>query len=88
MHKSRRTVKVPRRKASQQNQAPTLTIVRDCNSECFIDRAEQVDKTNVLGSLCFAVKDKIFFSLSRVITASTVVLVTHMQTEGPLACVM
>ena len=88
MHKSRRTVKVPRRKASQQNQAPTLIIVRDCNSECFIDRAEQVDKTNVLGSLCFAVKDKIFFSLSRVITASAVVLVTHMQTEGPLACVM
>ena len=88
MHKSRRTVKVPRRKASQQNQAPTLITVRDCNSECFIERAEQVDKTNVLGSLCFAVKDKIFFSLRRVITAPDVVLVTHMQTEGPLACVM
>ena len=69
------------------NQAPTL-IVKEFNSEYFIDRAEQVDKTNVLGSLCFAVKDKIFFSLSRVITASAVVLVTHMQTEGPLACVM
>ena len=40
MHKSRRAVKVPRRKASQQNQAPTLIIVKDCNSECFIDRAE------------------------------------------------
>ena len=38
MHKSRRAVKVPRRKASEQNQAPTLIIVRDCNSECFIDR--------------------------------------------------
>ena len=88
MHKSRRAIKVSRRKTIQENQAPTLIIVRDCNSECFIDRAEQVDKTNVLGSLCFAVKDKIFFSLSRVITAPDVVLVTHMQTEGPLACVM
>ena len=82
MNKSRRAVKVPRRKASQENQSPTLIIVRDCNSECFIDRAGQVDKTYVLGSLCFAVKDKIFFSLSRVITAPAVVLVTHMQTEG------
>ena len=62
MHKGRRAVKVPRRKASQQNQAPTLIIVKDCNSECFIDRAEQVDKTSALGSLCFAVKDKIVFS--------------------------
>ena len=44
MHKSRRAVKVSRRKASQENQAPTLIIVRDCNSECFIDRAEQMDK--------------------------------------------
>ena len=60
MNKSRRAVKVPRRKASQENH--TLIIVRDCNSECFIDRAEQVDKTYVLGSLCFAVKDKIVFS--------------------------
>ena len=82
MHKGRRAVKVPRRKASQENQAPTLIIVRDCNSECFIDRTEQVDKTNILGLLCFAVKDKIVFSLSRVITAPDVVLVTHMQTEG------
>ena len=53
MYKSRRAVKVPRRKASQENQAPTLMTVTDCNSECFIDRAEQVDKTNVLGSLLF-----------------------------------
>ena len=53
MHKSRRAVAVPRRKASQENQAPTLMTVTDCNSECFIDRAEQVDKTNVLGSLLF-----------------------------------
>ena len=81
MHKSRRAAKVPRRKASQENQAPTI-IVRDCNSECFVDRAEQVDKTNILGLLCFAVKDKIFFSLSRFITAPDVVLVTHMQTDG------
>ena len=34
------------------------------------------------GHCCFAVKDKVFFSLSRVITAPDVVLVTHMQTEG------
>lgn len=53
MDKSRRVAKVPRRKASQENQAPTLIIVKDCNSECFIDRAEQMDKTNVLGSLLF-----------------------------------
>ena len=44
MHKSRRAVKVPRRKASQENQAPTLIIVKDFNSEYFIHRAEQVDK--------------------------------------------
>ena len=87
MHISRRAVKVPRRKASQQNQAPTL-IVKDFNSECFIDGAEQVDKTNILGSLCFAVKDKIIFSLSRVITAPAVVLLTYMQTESSQACVM
>ena len=43
MHKSRRAVKVPRR-ASQENQAPTMIIVKDCSSECFIDRAEEVDK--------------------------------------------
>ena len=53
MHTSRRAAKVPRRKASQENQAPTLIIVKDCNSEYFIDRAQQVDKTNVLGSLLF-----------------------------------
>ena len=52
MHKGRRAVKVPRRKASQENQAPTL-IVKYFNSECFIDRAEQVDKTSVLRSLLF-----------------------------------
>ena len=44
---------VPRRKAGQENQAHILIIVKDFNSECFIDRAEQVDKTNVLGSLQF-----------------------------------
>ena len=53
MHKGRRAVKVPRRNASQENQAPTLMTVTDCNSECFIDRAEQVDKTSVLRSLLF-----------------------------------
>ena len=53
MHTSRRAAKVPRRKASQENQAPTLIIVKDFNSEYFIHRAEQVDKTNVLGSLLF-----------------------------------
>ena len=83
MHKSRRAVKVPRRKASQENQAPTLIIVKDCNSECFIDRAEKVHiKTMFQGHCCFAVKDKILFSLSRVITAPDVILVTHMQTES------
>ena len=44
MDKSRRAAKVPRRKASQENQAPTLIIVKDYNRACFIDRAEQVDK--------------------------------------------
>ena len=82
MHTSRRAAKVPRRKASQENQAPTLIIVKDCSSECFIDRAERVDKTNVLGSLLFFSQRQVFFSLSRVITAPDVVLVTHMQTEG------
>ena len=53
MHKSRRAVKFPRRTSSLENQAPTLIIVKDINSECFIDREEQVDKTNVLGSLLF-----------------------------------
>ena len=53
MHKSRRAVKFPRRTSSLENQAPTLIIVKDFKSECFIDRAEQVDKTNVLGSLLF-----------------------------------
>ena len=42
MDKSRGAAKVPRRRASQENQAPTLIIVKDCSSECFIDRAEQV----------------------------------------------
>ena len=60
MHKSRRAAKVPRRKASQENQAPTLMTVTDCNSECFIDRTEQVDKTNVLGSLLFRSQRKYF----------------------------
>ena len=60
MHKSRRAIKVSRRKASQEHQAPTLIIVRDCNSECFIDRTEQVDKTNVLGSLLFRSQRKYF----------------------------
>ena len=42
MEKSRGAARVPRRRAGQENQAPTLIIVKDCNSECFIDRAEQV----------------------------------------------
>ena len=82
MHTSRRAAKVPRRKASQENQAPTLITVKDFNSEYFIHRAEQVDKTNVLGSLLFCSQRQVFFSLSRVITAPDVVLVTHMQTKG------
>ena len=53
MLKSTRVVKLPRSKVGQENQAPTLIIVKDFKSECFIDRAEQVDKTNVLGSLLF-----------------------------------
>ena len=53
IHKSRRPVKVTRRKARKENQAPKLIIVKDFNSECFVDRAEQVGKTNVLGSLLF-----------------------------------
>ena len=62
MHKSRRAVKVPRSKASQENQAPTLIIVKDFNSECFIDKAEQVDKTSALGSLLFcSQRQNIFF---------------------------
>ncbi|XP_070313065.1 placental prolactin-related protein 3-like [Odocoileus virginianus] len=32
MHKSRRAVKLPRRKSSQENQAPTLIIVKDFNT--------------------------------------------------------
>ena len=35
------------------------------------------------GHCCFAVKDKIFFSASRVITGLDAVLLTHMQTESP-----
>ena len=83
MDKSRGAAKVPRRRASQENQALTLIIAKDCNSECFKDRAEQVHiKTMFQGHCCFAVKDKILFSLSRVIIAPDVILVTHMQTEG------
>ena len=53
MHKSRGVVEFPRRTSSPENQAPTLITVKEFNSECFIDRAEQVDKTSVLGSLLF-----------------------------------
>ena len=78
MHKSRRPVMVPRRKAGQENQAHILIIVKDFNSECFIDRAEQVDKTNVLGSLLFGSKRQdIFRFKQRVITGPYMVLVTH-----------
>ena len=82
MHKSRRAVKVPRRKASQENQAPTLIIVKDFNSECFIDRAEQMDKTNVLGSLLFCSQRQNIFLFKQSHRAPEVVLVTHMQTES------
>ena len=82
MDKSRIATKVPRRKANQENQAPTLITVKDFNSECFIDEQNKWIKPMFQGHCCFAVKDKIFFSLSRVITAPDVVLVTHMQTEG------
>ena len=88
MHKGRRAVKVPRRKASQQNQAPTLIIVKDCNSECFIDRAEQVDKTSALGSLLFCSQRQNIFLFQHNHQAPDVFLVTHIQTEGPQACVM
>ena len=37
-HTCRRAVKVPRREASQENQAPTLIIVKDCNSEYYRQR--------------------------------------------------
>ena len=53
MHKSRRAVKFPRRTSTLENQAPTLIIVKDFKSDCFTDRAEQVDKTNFLGRLLF-----------------------------------
>ncbi|KAM9738782.1 placental prolactin-related protein 4-like [Dama dama] len=36
MHKSRRAVKVPRSKASQENQAPTLIIVKDFKRSCLL----------------------------------------------------
>ena len=76
MHKSRRAVKFPRSKASQENQAPTLIIVKDVNSECFIDRAEQVDKTSALGSLLFCSQRQNNFALTRVNTVPDVVFVT------------
>ena len=88
MHKSRRAVAVPRRKASQENQAPTLIIVRDCYSECFIYRAEKVGKTNVLGSLLFCSQRQNIFLFQHNHQAPDVFLVTHIQTEGPQACVM
>ena len=53
MLKSTRVVKLPRSKGGQENQAPTLIIVKDFNGECFRDREEQVDETNVLGLLLF-----------------------------------
>ena len=65
MDKSRGAAKVPRRRASQENQALTLIIAKDCNSECFIDRAEQMDKTNVLGSLLFCRQRQNIFLLKQ-----------------------
>ena len=48
-----------------------------------------MDETNVLGSLLFGSKRQdIFRFKQRVITAPYMVLVTHMQTESPQACVM
>lgn len=41
----------------------SLLIVKDFKNECFIDRAEWVDKIVFLGSL-LSCKDKIFFSTS------------------------
>ena len=62
MNKSRRAVKVPRRKAGQENQAPTLIIVKDCNSECYRQSRTSAYKTNVLGSAVLQSKTK-YFSL-------------------------
>ena len=88
MHKGRRAVKVPRRKASQENQAPTLMTVRDCSSECFIDRAEQVDKTSVLRRLLFrSQRQTIFLFKESHHSSSCGSGYTHADL-GPLACVM
>lgn len=70
---------------ARRTQAPTLIIVRDGNSECFVDRAEQEwIKPMLLGSLCFWSKTK-YFSLSCrefYSQLTSVVLVTHMQTRA------
>ena len=88
MHKSRRAIKVSRRKTIQENQAPTLIIVRDCNSECFIDRAEQVDKTSVLRSLLFrSQRQNIFLFKQSHHSSCCGPGYTHAD-RGPLACVM
>ena len=73
----------------------SLITAKDFKSECFIDRAEQVDNVNFLGSL-LSCKVKIFFSASNDndlckhggITAADVVPVTHMQTKSSHVCVM
>ena len=66
MHKSIRDVSLPRRKSSQENQASTLIIVKDFNGEYFTDRAEQVDKTSILGSGLFCSKrENIFYPKQR-----------------------
>ena len=73
----------------------SLITAKDFKSECFIDRAEQVDNVNFLGSL-MSCKDKIFFSANNgndlckhgSITATDVVPVTHMQPKSPTACVL
>lgn len=73
----------------------SLLIVKDFKNECFIDRAEWVDKIVFLGSL-LSCKDKILFSASNdndlckhgSVTATDVVPVTHMQTKSSHICVM
>ena len=87
MDKSRGAFKVPRR-ASQENQAPTLIIVKDFNSGCFIDIAEQMDKTNVLGSLLFCSQRQNIFLFKQSHHSSWCSPgYTHADRE-PQACVM
>ena len=88
IHKSRRAVTLPRRKSSQENQAPTLIIVKDFHSECFVDRAEQVHKTSALGSPLFFSQRQNIFRFKQSQHSSWCGPCNIMQTESPQACVM